>query len=399
MSDEINMDDTLGDVCKVVVIFVAAIELLLLQAGYMRGVVKWEHIWVISVELFSYVSAFVQPDAKFVTLHLDDGSSVAWLRYISWILTCPVLLMALVEMTTLGKNGETIAPAVRMVPLLTFDQAMILIGASAHACDAPLKWYMFAIALMCGGIVFSSVCQCLAILLKTVASEQERKVALFLTVTFVLGWNIFPFCWVLGTPAFNVMREDVGYMIGDLLSKNCWVAGCVWRKILIDRRSVTEMSHTRDAELGERAAKRRSSFSTMVLDDYKLSARATSGSPSFKAPAQVAPRTATALPAYEGRRMSPAYDAERRSQDDLHRAQQEAAAAAAAAAADLAHKRSRTPSRILQSLTPTRLRTDAHEVLVRDQPEPEVPTTPMTEEQVLAAAQNGPNGRVRRNEQ
>ena len=112
-------------------------------------------------------------------------------RYASWVLTCPVLLMALVEMTTLGKHGETLAPPVRIVPLLTFDQAMILIGASAHACDAPLKWYMFAIAMMCGGIVFSSVCQCLAILQRMVASEQERRVAIFLAVTFVLGWNIF----------------------------------------------------------------------------------------------------------------------------------------------------------------------------------------------------------------
>lgn len=80
-SDDIEMNDALGDVCKIFIIVVASVELLLLQAGYMRGVVKWEHLWVIAVELFSYVSSFVQPDAKFVTFHLEDGSSVAWLRY------------------------------------------------------------------------------------------------------------------------------------------------------------------------------------------------------------------------------------------------------------------------------------------------------------------------------
>ena len=53
---------------------------------------------------------------------------IEWMRYAGWILTCPVLLMTLVSMTT---QDGTKAPTVRLVPLLVANLTMVLLGITA----------------------------------------------------------------------------------------------------------------------------------------------------------------------------------------------------------------------------------------------------------------------------
>ena len=49
---------------------------------------------------------------------------IEWMRYAGWILTCPVLLMTLVSMTT---EDGTKAPTVRLVPLLVANLTMVIL--------------------------------------------------------------------------------------------------------------------------------------------------------------------------------------------------------------------------------------------------------------------------------
>ena len=64
----------------------------------------------------SYCLTILDPDIG--ELQLANGTSIAWLRYSGWMVTCPVLLMFLTAMTTYGGNK----PPVRLVPLLIANQ-------------------------------------------------------------------------------------------------------------------------------------------------------------------------------------------------------------------------------------------------------------------------------------
>lgn len=219
---------------------VSIIELLLLQIGHQRNKVKWEAMWVIFVECISYGSSIVSPDEGFVTFYLENGMHIEWLRYVGWILTCPVLLMTLVSMTT---ADGTKPPTVRMVPLLVCNLTMVLFGVTSGSVLEPTKWYIFGIGVCFGGIVFSNVIQCLFSLYCDSQTDSIRSVSVLLALTFIAGWAIFPVNFVLGHSGFGIVSNQfyiTMFVIGDLLSKNIWVAVAVWRNHLVELYHIQE---------------------------------------------------------------------------------------------------------------------------------------------------------------
>lgn len=253
------------------------LELLLLQVGYMRKVVKWEGMWVIFVEVAAYGANLVSPDADFVSFHLENGMHIEWMRFAGWILTCPVLLMTLVSMTTADGTRQ---PAVRLVPLLVANLTMILMGITSAASLAPVKWYVFAIALCFGGVVFSAVIQCFIDLYMDAPTAGTKNTAIILSLTFVIGWAIFPCTFVVSHTGLNVISPDFKqalFVIGDLLSKNCWVGIAVWRTVQLNR--VAAAAEENDTEAAKAAGlpmspamearlrARRNSNSNLIISD------------------------------------------------------------------------------------------------------------------------------------
>ena len=213
---------------------VSIFELLVLQIFFMRGKVKWEGMWVIFVECIAYGAAIISPDEGFVTFEFENGMYIEWLRYAGWILTCPVLLMTLVSMTTCD---GTKAPTVRLVPLLVCNLTMVLFGITSGSVLAPTKWYIFGIGVCFGGIVFSAVVQCLVALYQDSPNSETRMASLLLGITFLGGWGIFPCNFLVGHSGLQVVSKQVYitlFVIGDLLSKNAWVAIAAFRGHLLD---------------------------------------------------------------------------------------------------------------------------------------------------------------------
>jgi len=215
-------------------LIISCFELLLLQVGYMRGKVQWESMWVIFVECFAYGAGLVSPDAEFVELHLANGQYIEWLRYMGWILTCPVLLMTLVSMTT---SDGTKPPTVRLVPLLVANLTMVCMGITAASCSEPTKWYIFAIAISFGGFVFSCAIQCFLALIFEAPESNVKCTSIMLTVTFLAGWGCFPVAFVIGHSGLGAVSKNVQwalFVIGDLLSKNAWVGFAALRAHQLD---------------------------------------------------------------------------------------------------------------------------------------------------------------------
>ena len=83
--------------------------------------------------IVSYGCAAAIPDAPFRNLLLANGRTLPWMRFMGWLLTCPVLLMGLISLGTLAGK----ASSVRMVPVLVANMVMILLGITAAGIDEP----------------------------------------------------------------------------------------------------------------------------------------------------------------------------------------------------------------------------------------------------------------------
>jgi bacteriorhodopsin len=121
---------------NIFLLVVSVIELLLLFVAFQQGKGKWEGLWVILVECIAYAANAVSPDADHVTFRLENGMWIEWIRYSGWILTCPVLLMTLVSMTT---AEGTKPPTVRLVPLLVANLTLVISGITSAASLPPVK--------------------------------------------------------------------------------------------------------------------------------------------------------------------------------------------------------------------------------------------------------------------
>ena len=78
-------------------VFISAVQLVALFAAHHQGLTGWEPLWVIGVEGCNYFMQAVRPGTG--DLVLVTGVNIPWLRYVGWLITCPVLLMHLVSMT------------------------------------------------------------------------------------------------------------------------------------------------------------------------------------------------------------------------------------------------------------------------------------------------------------
>ena len=112
---------------------VSCLELLCLFYGYRLRKVTWEQLWILIVECFSYGCAATVPEAQFRTLLLANGREIPWLRFMGWLLTCPVLLMGLVSIGTMTGTSTS----VRLVPVLVANFVMILLGVTSATIDEP----------------------------------------------------------------------------------------------------------------------------------------------------------------------------------------------------------------------------------------------------------------------
>jgi bacteriorhodopsin len=254
----------------------------------MRGKVKWEGMWVIFVECVAYGAALVSPDADFVSIRLTNGMWIEWMRYAGWILTCPVLLMTLVSMTT---EDGTKAPTVRLVPLLVANLTMVLLGITAAANLAPVKWYIFAMALSFGGVVFSSAIQCFIALFESSPNGSVRNSSLALALTFLAGWGCFPAAFLTGHSGMDVISVDMQwglFVIGDILSKNCWVAIAVLRQHQFDLYNAAQELEAQayaEEEAQETSApriKRRASNSHIIIDEVNNNQQSSFTNPTYQ---------------------------------------------------------------------------------------------------------------------
>ena len=75
-------------------------------------------IYIAWVESIKYILEIWWEESSPATIRLTNGTIAPWLRYAEWLITCPVILIALSRVGTEGGNYS-----IRTMKLLTSDQA------------------------------------------------------------------------------------------------------------------------------------------------------------------------------------------------------------------------------------------------------------------------------------
>lgn len=143
-----------------------------------------------------------------------EGRPTVWVRYITWFLSTPLLLL---DLTFLGRTSLPITGS-----LLGANAYMIATGLVATISpDRPIGyiWYIVSCFAFLATVY---------LLLNQYRKEAERKhprakqVFHRLLAFHLVIWTVYPIVWLLGNTGFNVIGQGVEtmfYTILDLTSK------------------------------------------------------------------------------------------------------------------------------------------------------------------------------------
>ena len=246
---------------------VSGIELAAIATTLASTAGSWEPMWIIGVQAVYYFLHSVQPGAG--NMYLVNGAVIPWLRYLTWLLTCPVLLMFLVTMTTYGGRSA----AVKLVPLLVLSQLMVLMVITAQSNEDVLviKWLLVFVAATCFGMIISFSVNCLQTLhglMHTFQGTCGVHLMVGVTLSFLVGWVLYPIGYALGVGGLKVVGSDAEeaiFMVADLLSRNIFLGLAVRMKHAYLRHVLSASSFKSTS--GEGGPERRLSLTDIILNE------------------------------------------------------------------------------------------------------------------------------------
>jgi len=184
-----------------------------------RKTCGWEVIYIAWVEMIKYILEIWWEETSPATIRLTNGTVAPWLRYGEWLLTCPVILIALSRVgTTEGSYSR------RTMKLLTSDQGTIIMGVTAAYSRGMVKVIFFFVGLLYGFNTFYTAATVYLEAFKNVPDDCKTLVK-YMAYCFYASWVMFPILFVAGPEGFGHISPAgsiIGHSIADLLSKNLW---------------------------------------------------------------------------------------------------------------------------------------------------------------------------------
>jgi len=180
----------------------------------------WEVVFVSIMEGLYYVADIFFHDQIPFTLFLADGATVPMVRYTEWLLTCPVLLIHLSNITGLQDEYSP-----RTMKVLTADQGTLIFGILAAMSSKGLKIFFFLCGATFGVTTFYTAAQIYIEAYYQVPKGQPQKAVRWMTWSYFMSWPLFPVFFLAGPVGFghlNKHGDSIAHAIIDMLSKNLW---------------------------------------------------------------------------------------------------------------------------------------------------------------------------------
>lgn len=155
----------------------------------------------------------------YLAMALKQGFSIIhdrptyWVRYITWFLSTPLLLL---DLAFLGSSSLPLVGS-----LIGANQLMIATGGVATLSPKPINYIWYLVS--CGA--FLAILYLLLVPYRTQAEAQHpraKKAFRKLVSVHVILWTLYPVVWILASTGLNVLDqtgEAAGYTLLDLASK------------------------------------------------------------------------------------------------------------------------------------------------------------------------------------
>lgn len=183
------------------------------------GICGWEVAYVAVLESIIYIISIGWEEYSPATVYLTNGKIVPWIRYSEWLLTCPVILIALSRVGTLDA-----AYSRATMKLQTSDQGTIIMGAMAASCTGVTNVGFYLVGMIYGFTTFYSAAGVYLEAYRNVPDDC-RQLIKYMAYSFYGGWLMFPLLFILGPEGAGHISADgstIGHSVADLLSKNIW---------------------------------------------------------------------------------------------------------------------------------------------------------------------------------
>mmetsp|Transcript_2521 Transcript_2521/g.3956 ORF Transcript_2521/g.3956 Transcript_2521/m.3956 type:complete len:609 (+) Transcript_2521:240-2066(+) len=143
-----------------------------------------------------------------------------WLRYAEWLLTCPVILIALSNLSGLKDDYNF-----RTMKLLSSDQGTIVMGVTAAYSTGGVKGAFFTLGLAYGMTTFYTAFLVYAEAYENVPVGKCKTLVSQMAYMFYVSWLMFPTLFLLGPEGAGHLSNAgsvIAHTFADLISKNLW---------------------------------------------------------------------------------------------------------------------------------------------------------------------------------
>jgi len=198
--------------------------------------------------MIKYIAEIWWENYSPATWTLSNGNQIPWLRYGEWLLTCPVILIAL---SRIGTADGTYSK--RTMQLLTSDQGTIIMGVTAALSSREVKVIFFLCGLCYGFNTFYTAAAVYLEAWKSVPDDNKDLVKV-MAYCFYSSWIMFPILFILGPEGAGHITHDgsiIGHTVADLLSKNLWGIMDWWLDYQLKMRMEAELDDEDDGTNSE----------------------------------------------------------------------------------------------------------------------------------------------------
>nr|AHH02118.1 protein 93 [synthetic construct] len=216
-----NMENNVSQGFQLFTIALSACILMFYAYEWYKATCGWEEIYVCVVEMSKICIELVHEYDTPFCLYLATGSRVLWLRYAEWLMTCPVILIHLSNITGLGTDYNK-----RTMVLLMSDIGCIVFGATAaFANEGYVKCACFLLGMAWGMNTFYNAAKVYYESYVLVPSGICKLLVAVMAGLYYVSWSLFPILFAIGPEGFGVISlqaSTIGHTIADVLSKNMW---------------------------------------------------------------------------------------------------------------------------------------------------------------------------------
>lgn len=177
-------------------------------------------VFVAFIEFIYYILEIYASNIPPAMLYCSHGATIVWLRYVEWLMTCPVLLIHLSNITGLGEEYSH-----RTMKLLVCDQGTVLMGVTAAASGRGVKIFFFICGLGFGLTTFYIAAQVYIASYHQVPRGKCRSLVRAMAWTYFVSWPLFPVMFLFGPEGFGIITLSgsyIGHCVIDFISKNVW---------------------------------------------------------------------------------------------------------------------------------------------------------------------------------